>query len=107
MVVGSSNFQFLEKRQPQLFRLGRLGEVYFQDDPNTCQIKLRQLAELLAQLTAARFGLQIGADDALADVLRRLKLECGIPREVSDLFHTLRVQGNQAVHEAKGDHSSA
>ncbi len=50
----------------------RLSEVYFQDDPNTCQIKLRQFAEALAQLSASRFGLQINAIDTLADVLRRL-----------------------------------
>lgn len=102
-----SNFQFLEKKEPQLFRLGRLSEVYFQEDPNTCQIKLRQFAELSAQLASARFGLLVSANDPLNEILRRLKLECGVPRQVSDLFHTLRVQGNQAVHEIKGDHSSA
>ncbi|MCW1985102.1 UNVERIFIED_ORG: type I restriction enzyme R subunit [Sphingomonas sp. R1F5B] len=107
MTKGPSNFQFLEKPEPQLFRLGRLSEVYFPDDPNTAQIKLRQFGELLAQLTAARFGVRVVAQEAQADVLRRLKLECGIPREVSELFHTLRLTGNQAVHEINEDHASA
>ena len=107
MMNGSSNFQFMEKSEPQLFRLGRLSERYFSEDPNTAQFKLRQFGELLAQLTAARFGLQVSAQDAQADVLRRLKLECAIPREVSDLFHTLRLTGNRAVHEIREDHSSA
>jgi type I restriction enzyme, R subunit len=107
MTAGSSNFQFLEAKEPQLFALVRLSEVYFQDDPNTCQIKLRQFAEALAQLSASRFGLQINAIDTLADVLRRLKLECNLPKEVADLFHTLRIYGNQAVHDLKSDHSSA
>lgn len=107
MVDGASNFQFLQRAEPQLFRLGLLSEAYFTEDPNTAQIKLRQFAELLAQLSAARYGLRVSAQDAQADVLRRLKLECGIPRQVADLFHTLRVSGNQAVHEIKGDHSSA
>ena len=107
MMGGASNFQFLTKKEPQLFRLGALSEAYFAEDPNTAQIKLRQFAELLAQLSAARFGLQVSGQDALVDVLRRLKLESGIPREVSELFHTLRLTGNQAVHEIKGDHSSA
>jgi len=106
-MIGGSNFLFLEKAEPQLFRLGRLSEVYFRDDPNTAQIKLRQFAEHLAQLSAAHFGLQIYADDSLAEVLRRLKLECGVPREVSDLFHKLRVSGNDAVHAHKDDHASA
>lgn len=107
MTGGASNFQFLEKPEPQLFRLGFLSEAYFTDDPNTALIKLRQFAELLAQLSASRFGLQVNAQDAQVDVLRRLKLECGIPREVADLFHTLRQTGNQAVHAQQGDHSSA
>jgi type I restriction enzyme R subunit len=34
-----------------------LAEKYFPDDPNTCLLKLRQFAELLAQLLAARVGL--------------------------------------------------
>ena len=107
MTGGASNFDFLEKREPLLFKLGALSEGYFTEDPNTAQIKLRQFAELLAQLSAAHFGIEVSAHDAQVDILRRLKLECGIPREVSDLFHTLRVSGNQAVHEIKGDHASA
>jgi len=102
-----ANFQFLKAREPQLYRLGSLSEAYFPDDPNTCLIKLRQFAELLAQLTATNFGLQVNAGDALTDTLRRLKLDCGVPREVSDLFHTIRVSGNKAVHEIGGDHASA
>ena len=43
----------------QLVRLGALAENYFQDDPNTCVMKLRQLGELLAQQVAARTGVYI------------------------------------------------
>lgn len=107
MAGGASNFDFLKKREPLLFKLGALSEGYFTEDPNTAQIKLRQFAELLAQLSAAHFGIEVSAQDTQVDILRRLKLECGIPREVADLFHTLRLSGNQAVHEIKGDHASA
>ncbi|PSJ55949.1 type I restriction-modification system endonuclease [Pseudaminobacter soli (ex Li et al. 2025)] len=107
MSGGASNFHFLEEREPLLFRLGVLCEAYFTEDPNTAQIELRQFSEHLAQLTAAHFGIEVSAQDAQVEVLRRLKLECGIPREVSDLFHTLRLGGNQAVHEIRGDHASA
>jgi type I restriction enzyme R subunit len=102
-----SNFQFLEKVEPQLYRLGALAETYFSDDPNTCLIKLRQLSELTAQLTASRFGLEVSPNDSLADVLRRLRFECSLPREVGDLFHSLRIAGNQAAHGAADDHSGA
>jgi type I restriction enzyme R subunit len=43
-----TNFRHLQKHDEQLLRLGLLAEKYFADDPNTCLLKLRQLAELLA-----------------------------------------------------------
>lgn len=107
MVGGDSNFTFLQKLEPQVFRLGLLAERYFVDDPNTCQIKLRQLSELTAQLTASRYGLAIAPADNFADILRRLKFECSLPREVGELFHALRISGNQAAHGIADDHSGA
>lgn len=107
MQGGNSNFVFLRAREPQLFRLGFLAERYFVEDPNTCHIKLRQFSELTAQLTASRFGLNVETSDPHAELLRRLKFECSLPREVGDLFHALRISGNQAAHEISGDHASA
>lgn len=51
-----TNFAVLQQQDPQLLHLGMLAEKYFADDPNTCLLKLRQLAELLAQMLAARTG---------------------------------------------------
>lgn len=107
MEGANSNFAFLKSVEPQLYRLGFLAERYFVDDPNTCHIKLRQLSELTAQLTASRFGLTVNTLDSHADLLRRLKFECSLPREVGELFHALRISGNQAAHEISGDYSSA
>jgi type I restriction enzyme R subunit len=103
----NSNFSFLEKREPQVYRLGLLAERYFVEDPNTCQIKLRQLSEFTAQLTASRFGLVIEPAEKFTDVLRRLKFESGLPREVGELFHSLRIAGNQAAHGSGDDHAGA
>lgn len=103
----ATNFGFLNRREPQLYRLGSLAERYFADDPNTCHIKLRQFSELLCQLTAARFGIEATVGEAHADLLRRLKFDRTLPREVGDLFHALRVSGNRAAHEHSGDHASA
>jgi type I restriction enzyme R subunit len=52
-----TNFAYLQIHDDQLVRLGMLAEKYFPDDPNTCLLKLRQFAELLAQLLAERVGL--------------------------------------------------
>ena len=59
-----TNFAFLQPHDEQLVRLGLLAEKYFADDPNTCQLKLRQFAELLAQLLAARVGLYTTAQES-------------------------------------------
>lgn len=48
-----TNFAHLQEHDEQLLRLGLLAEKYFADDPNTCLLKLLQLAELLTQLAAA------------------------------------------------------
>ena len=82
MVAEISNFGFLEPVEPQLHRLGSLAERYFSEDPNTCNIKLRQFSELVAQLAASRFGLVVASTDSFADILRRLKYEYSLPREV-------------------------
>ena len=50
----TSNFAHLQEHDEQLLRLGMLAERYFPDDPNTSLLKLRQLAELLAQLVATQ-----------------------------------------------------
>src|SRR5579862_2387448 len=103
----SANFDFLSPYDAQLVRLGALAERYFKDDPNTCLIKLRQFAELLAQLTAAKAGLLASPEEQQADLLRRLKFERVVPREVGDLFHQLRIAGNRATHSHAGDHAEA
>jgi type I restriction enzyme, R subunit len=103
----SANFQFLIAHDAQLERLGALAERYFKDDPNTCLIKLRQFGELLAQLTAAKAGEFTTQEEPQADLLRRLKFDRIVPREISDLFHHLRIVGNRASHEHSGDHAEA
>jgi type I restriction enzyme, R subunit len=102
-----SNFAQLQSHDEQLVRLGMLAERYFAQDPNTCLLKLRQLAELLAQQVASRVGLYTGPDEKQVDLLRRLQDEGIVPREVSTLFHEVRRSGNEANHQLTGDHRSA
>ncbi len=70
--IRSANFDFLETHSDQLVWLGSLAERYFSDDPNTCLIKLRQFAELLAQMVAARMGRYEEPVENFADLLQRL-----------------------------------
>jgi type I restriction enzyme, R subunit len=98
MAPKSANFEFLQRHNAQLTRLGALAERYFRDDPNTCLIKLRQFGEFLAQITAAKVGLFESAEESQAELLRRLKFERVLSPEVADLFHHIRIVGNRATH---------
>lgn len=103
----SSNFGFLGVHEARLVHLGALAERYFADDPNTALFKLRQFAELLARLVAARTANYEGMEESFADLLRRLKSEGELPQAAADLFHQLRVSGNRAAHQAEGTHAEA
>ncbi|MEO1592448.1 MAG: DEAD/DEAH box helicase family protein, partial [Cyanobacteria bacterium J06632_22] len=97
----SRNFQFLVSHDAELVALGTFAERYYAEDPNTCSIKLRQYAELLAQLTAAHERLTVYSGQSQNDLLRQLK-RVGLSPRVLDLFHWLRKDGNDAVHERIG-----
>ncbi|QEI05812.1 type I restriction-modification system endonuclease [Pigmentiphaga aceris] len=102
-----SNFDMLQTYEPQLWRLGALAERYFAEDPNTCLLKLRQFAELLAQSLAARGGLYTAQEESQYELIRRLQNENLLPREVKQVFDQVRVTGNAANHALAGDHANA
>ncbi|MBB3164657.1 type I restriction enzyme R subunit [Rhizobium laguerreae] len=106
-MVRSLNFEFLKIHDNRLTVLGGFAEQYFRDDPPTAIFKLRQFAELIAKLIAAKHGAYRDERETFEETLRRLSYDRIIPREVSDIFHTLRKIGNSAVHEAKGGHTEA
>lgn len=102
-----SNFTFLHVHDEQLVRFGRLAERYFPDDPNTCLLKLRQFAELLAQMLASRVGLYTSSQEAQSDLLRRLRDRNVLPREIANHLYEVKDAGNQASHAGTGDHRTA
>lgn len=103
----STNFAYLQEHDDQLLRLGMLAERYFAEDPNTCLLKLRQFAEILAQITASRVGLYLSPDESQFELLRRLEDQGILPREIAQLFGEIRRTGNAASHTLKGDHQTA
>ncbi len=103
----STNFSHLQGYSEQLLRLGMLAEKYFTDDPNTCLLKLRQLAELLAQMVAAQVGLFVTSDESQYELLRRLQDQGILPREIAQLFGEIRRSGNSANHAFNDDHRTA
>jgi type I restriction enzyme, R subunit len=106
-VLAPTNFAHLQEHSAQLLRIGMLAEKYFADDPNTCLLKLRQLAELLAQTVAAKVGLFVSTEEAQYELLRRLQDEGILPREVAQLFGEIRRSGNSANHAFVEDRRTA
>jgi type I restriction enzyme R subunit len=106
VAVASVNFAFLETYDPQLVRLAGLAERYFPDDANGCLVKLRMFGELLATIVAARFGL-MEAEESQADRLRRFRDRGALPSQVLDLFHHIRIAGNDALHDFSDEHRTA
>jgi type I restriction enzyme R subunit len=103
----ASNFSFLKAHDEQLVRLGQLAERYFPEDPNTCLLKLRQLTELLAQLTATRVGVYVSTEEKQFELLQRLERQGILTRDVAQLFFEVRKAGNDANHALHGDHRTA
>ena len=103
----ATNFVQLQEHDEQLLRLGMLAEKYFPDDPNTSLLKLRQLAELLAQLVATKIGIYLSTDEMQYELLGRLQDQGILPREIAQLFNEVRRVGNAASHALHGDHGTA
>jgi len=102
-----SNFEFLQEHDPVFCQLGSAAERAFSGDPNTTLIKLRQLAEALAQDLAARSGIQFDETTKQADLLFKLNREIRLDPTIRDLFHTLRIEGNRATHQFETQHKDA
>lgn len=71
MGLQSLNYDFLSDHDPILVEYGALAERCFVDDPSTCIIKLRQMAEMLAELAASYAGLHTPAEILAATNLDR------------------------------------
>ena len=101
----SANFGFLAKHDRHLARLASFAELYCASDPNTALFKLRQFAERLTRLAAARFGAGDGVDlrSGIDELYHRRLIEGDVARAL----HGIRRQGNQAVHEFTGTSGEA
>jgi type I restriction enzyme R subunit len=91
-----SNFSFLGEHSP-LLDLGATAERLFPFDPPSCVMRLRLLAEALAQEVARHIG--VPSEQTQAELLRAIDARLNLDRQIRDLFHLLRKTGNVAAHE--------
>ncbi|WDE95402.1 type I restriction-modification system endonuclease [Lentisphaera profundi] len=97
--VKSPNFEFLKSEDELLFNYALRAERYVFDDPNSCLIKLRQLAEHMAQQVATAFRIEFNSETRQLDLLNDLYYHRIISSDISQIFHSLRKEGNLAVHD--------
>lgn len=107
MEQAHSNFAFLDSLDCGLAGIGRQAESYFQDDPSTALIKMRQFCERITRRHAALMGVEFHDGENQSDLLRKLKYERAIPDRVLDVLHHIRKLGNSAVHHGLGSHREA
>lgn len=101
--MASQNFDHLLEFDRPLAVLASHAERYFVDDANTALIKTRQFAERMTRLVAERAGVEIRPDDTFSELLRSIRRDDLVPREILDMLHRLRVEGNLAVHGHNGE----
>ena len=97
--MSNSNFSFLKEKWPILNSLGELAENNLYTDPNTTLIKLRMFGEKIVDYMFVYDKLDEPDDNRQMKKLAILKREDLIDQKMLDIFHTLRMVGNQAVHE--------
>jgi type I restriction enzyme, R subunit len=102
-----SNFSFLNEHSPIFYQLAEMAEQSFARDPNTTLIKLRQLGEAIAQDIAARCGIEFDEQTSQLDLLYKLQRDGQFNRDIFQLFHTLRIEGNKATHRFETKHKEA
>ncbi len=104
----SANFDHLKEFSPELHRLAVLAERFFAEDANNSLIKSRQFGEYMVKEIAARFAFyDPDRRESTFDLLRRLRTVQIVPREIGDIFHAIRRNGNDANHEFGGTPAEA
>lgn len=101
--MNSQNFDHLNQLDKPLALFASHAERYFVDDANTALIKTRQFAERLTHVIAENAGVEIGPDDSFSTILRSIQRDDLVPREILDILHRLRIEGNAAVHGHQGE----
>lgn len=95
-----SNFAFLEKEWPLLYKLGDTAENYLYNDANACLFKLGALAEQIVSYMCNINGLIIGDEENnQAGKIRLLKIKQLIPAHIDEILYSLRITRNKAVHD--------
>ena len=103
----SLNFEFLRSRWPELAGLGGFAETYAHTDPKGSLAKLRQFGEELTKWIYHDVRLPIPIRANQIELLEAQPFVDVTPPVVLSKLHTLRIEGNRAVHGSSGDTTTA
>lgn len=95
-----SNFSFLKKNWSNLAEIAELAEENLYEDSNTTIVKLRMFTEQIVDYIYAYDNLEEPEENSFFNKLKLLERAGLIQNEIEDIFHTLRIEGNKAVHES-------
>lgn len=107
LLMKSINFEFLKPKWPELSGLGGFAEAYAHSDPIGSISKLRTFCEESAKFIHYELRLSRLIRPNLIDLLDDYSFKSAVPPVVLSKMHTLRIEGNHAVHSSKGDTTSA
>ena len=96
--VESMNFKFLENCFPELAELGGFAEKYAHSDPGSALAKLRSFAEAMVIRMYQKYDYGAPPGDNLFTLLDHQHFQDSTPPQVLTLLHSLRKEGNHAVH---------
>ena len=94
-----SNFEFLNKVFPILANMGSTAESYLYSDTNSCLIKLGLFGETIVNLMLKLDHIEPpDYDNTHANRIKLLRKEGMIPQNIDDIFYSLKMARNKAVH---------
>lgn len=106
LVSTSSNFAFLEDREPELYELATVAETHVYQSPTTALRELRTFGEVLVQRISDERAAHVAASTQ-HDRLVELKERGHLPERIASCLHQIRMRGNDASHENAGTQARA
>ncbi|WBB73964.1 DUF4145 domain-containing protein [Micromonospora sp. WMMD1128] len=107
LVESSDNFRFLAEPALVLAADAAAAEMYVDSDPDAALAKARRFAETMAKMLAKQAGLEPRKIKDQNFRIRELARVGVVPEHVAQIFHLIRRDGNQAVHEYCGETEKA
>ncbi|HBJ2623660.1 DUF4145 domain-containing protein [Clostridium botulinum] len=93
-----SNFTFLNKKWPNIAKLGNQAEKYLHSDSNASMLKMRMFGEQIIDYLLAALKIEVDRFATQDDKIKRLR-NTKINQSIPDLFDIVRRYGNKANHE--------